>query len=315
MSEEVREVEQSRGDGRRGRGAESPFQIPLSGWKDIALRIKDQFSEDHVTLTAAGVAFFAFSALAPTLAAAVSIYGLGADPSDIGSVVDRVRAAAPAEVADLVEQQLRNVTDAQSSALGFATVVGILLAIWSASSGMAHLMEAINIAYDEDTDDRPFWKRRLLAIGLTLGFVGFVFVAVALFSSLTGVAAIFGWVAVAVGGLLGLAVLYRYAPDRDDPEWEWITPGAVVAMLGWLVVSFGFRFYVSRFGSYNETYGALGSVVVMLTWLYLSAVVVVLGAEINTEIERQTLKDTTIGPDEPLGRRGADAADTVADVS
>jgi len=295
----------------RGRNAEAPTEIPARGWKDIALRVKDQFAEDHVTLTAAGVAFFGFTAIAPLIAAAVSIYGLVTDPSDITSVVSRINSAAPQEVADLVAQQLDAVTDASTSALGLASLIAFVVALWSASSGVSHLMEAINIAYDEDTDDRPFWKRRALAISLTLGFVAFTIASTVLLQVLDGWLTALALAFIAVGGLGGLAVLYRVAPDRDDPEWRWVTPGAIFALLAWLVVSLGFRTYVTSFGSYNETYGALGSIVVVLTWLYLSAVVVIVGAEINTEIERQTHQDSTVGPEEPMGQRGADAADDV----
>lgn len=296
----------------RGRNAETPIEIPLQGWRGIALRVKDQFREDHVTLTAAGVAFFGFAALVPTLAAAVSIYGLVADPSDIASVSDRIRGAAPPAVADLVEQQLESVTGSSPNALGLAMLVSIVLALWSASSGMTHLMEATNIAYSEDTDDRPFWKRRLLAIGFIFGFVAFAITAELTLRVLSGPLVVVALALIVAGGIAVFAALYRYAPDRDDPEWKWVTPGALFAVVGWLVVSVGFRFYVARFSSYNETYGALGAILIVLIWLYLSAAVVIVGAEINSEVERQTAHDSTVGPSEPLGQRGAHAADDVA---
>jgi len=296
----------------RGRKADHPGEIPPLGWKDVALRVKDQFSEDHVTLSGAGVAFFGFFALVPLLAAAVSIYGLVADPAAITSIVEGLRAAAPGEVASLVEQQLQSVSESSSSALSIAALFSIIVALWSASSGFGHLVEAINIAYDEDTDDRPFWRRRLIAIGFTLGFLALIAAAAVLLRTFAGASAFIAWIAIGAAAVAGLAMLYRYGPDRDDAKLEWVTPGAVFAVIGWLAVSIGFRYYVKFFGSYNETYGAIGSVVVVLTWLYLTAVIVIVGAEINTELERQTLRDSTTGEPEPIGQRGANAADDLA---
>lgn len=274
----------------------------MAGWKDIALRVKDQMRSDHVTLSSAGVAFFGFTALIPMLAATVSIYGLIAAPSDLTSLVNRIRGAAPPEVADMLQQQLESITSSSSGALGVGALVGVLVALWSASSGMAHLVEAINIAYDEDVDDRSFWLRRLLALGLTLG----VLVAVAAVATVFAVAGavgggvgvvvdVAGWVLTAAIASAALAVLYRNAPDRDAPEWRWATPGAAVAIVSILISSFLFRLYVTQFGSYNETYGALGAIVVVLTWLFLVSMTVVVGAEINAEIEHQTAVDTTTG--------------------
>lgn len=274
----------------------------MAGWKDIALRVKDQMRSDHVTLSSAGVAFFGFTALIPMLAATVSIYGLIAAPSDLTSLVNRIRGAAPPEVADMLQQQLESITSSSSGALGVGAVVGVLVALWSASSGMAHLVEAINIAYDEDVDDRSFWLRRLLALGLTLGVlvavaaVATVFAAAGAVGGGVGVVLdVAGWVLTAAIASAALAVLYRNAPDRDAPEWRWATPGAAVAIVSILISSFLFRLYVTQFGSYNETYGALGAIVVVLTWLFLVSMTVVVGAEINAEIEHQTAVDTTTG--------------------
>lgn len=284
----------------RGRRADDPTEIPMAGWKDIALRVKGQMRSDHVTLSSAGVAFFGFTALIPMLAATVSIYGLIAAPSDLTSLVNRIRGGAPPEVANMLQQQLESITSSSSGALGVGAIVGVLVALWSASSGMAHLVEAINIAYDEDDDDRSFWLRRLLALGLTLG----VLVAIAAVATVFAVAGavggrvgvvvdVAGWMLAAAIASAALAVLYRNAPDRDDPDWRWATPGAVVAIVSILISSFLFRLYVTKFGSYNETYGALGAIVVVLTWLFLVSLTVVVGAEINAEIEHQTTVDTT----------------------
>lgn len=148
----------------RGRDADEPTEIPGSGWKDVALRVKDEFKADHVALSASGVAFHAFLAMIPLLVAAVSIYGLVADPSNVSKLVERLGSSVPQQLADLLEQQLKSVVESGSGALGVGALIGVAAALWSASSGMSHLMEAINIAYDEDVDDRPFWKKRGIAI-------------------------------------------------------------------------------------------------------------------------------------------------------
>ncbi len=304
----------------RGRDADNPTEIPPRGWWDVALRLKEEFGKDHVPLSAAGVAFFGFTALVPLFGAVFSIYGLVADPSNVTSLVDRIEGTAPEEVAQVIGQQLRAVVDGSNGALGAAAVVGLLLALWSASSGMGHLVEAINIAYDEDPDSRPFWKRKLLHVGFTLGAV-LVIVATA---ALTSVASVVGgggttgtalqavvWLSVGLLVAAGLAALFRYGPDRADPQWQWVSLGSIFAVVAWVAVSIGLRFYVSRFGSYNETYGSLGAIVVMLLWLYLSAMIVIVAAEINSEVEHQTTRDTTTGTPRPMGERGATKADTV----
>lgn len=308
------------GDDARGRHADSAVGIPKSGWKDIALRLKDRFGEDHVSLAAAGVAFFGFVAMVPLMAAGVSIYGLLADPDNVTSLVDRIDGSVPQEVAALIKQQLESVTESSSSALGIGVVIGIVLSLWSASSAFTNLIEAVNIAYNEDPDNRPFQVKRGLALGLTVGFLvllGAVGVILAVASSLSSGGSvgwlwqIVAWTAIAVLMSFGIAVLYRYAPDRSDARWQWVSYGAALALIGWLAVSVGFRFYASRFGSYNETYGSLAAIVIMLFWLYLSAIVIIGGAMINAEIEHQTAEDTTVDPERPMGERDAYVADTI----
>ena len=304
----------------RGRSADEPTEIPASGWKDVTLRVRDEFAADHLSLSASGVAFHAFLSLAPLLVAAVSIYGLFADPSNVTSLVDRLGPSVPDELSALIEQQLDSVVNAGSASLGIGAVVGVLAALWSASSGMSHLMEAINIAYDEDVDDRPFWKKRGIAIALTVLFIVFLAVVATILSfavaSTGAVGVLFVIVAAVVSAVLlmgVLAVIYRYGTDRDEPEWSWVSVGAAVAVVGWLIASAGFSLYVTRFGSYNETYGSLGAIVVVLLWMFITALVVLVGAEFNAELEHQTAHDTTDGSDQPIGERDAEMADTVGD--
>jgi membrane protein len=308
--------------GNRGREAEQPGQVPLRGWKDVAIRLKRQLQEDDVPLLAAGVAFFALLALVPSLVALVSIYGLIADPADVQSSVDDALRAAPTEVQELVSSQLESVVNSEPSGLRLGVVVGLALALWSASSGMKHLMGALTLAYDE-TEDRKFLRLRGLALALTLGGVVVLALAVAGMvapnalddSGAAGtvrlVLQVLRWPVLGLVAMVTLSLLYRWGPDRNAPRFRWTSPGAVLATLVWVAASIGFSIYTANFGSYNETYGALGAIVVVMLWLYITAYVIILGAELNCELERQTVVDTTSGPVQPLGERGAYAADTL----
>jgi membrane protein len=307
----------------RGRGAETPTEIPARGWKDVVTRAKAGVKADDVPLLAAGVAFYALLSLVPALVALVSVYGLVADPADIQRNTEDVLAAAPTEVRDLVSQQLSSIVEGSSSGLRIGAIIGLAIALWSASSGVKNLMTAVNRAYHEK-EGRGFLKLRATAIALTLGLI--VLGGVALFGLIVapnamstegglGVARdvlmIVRWPIAALVIVAGLAIIYRFAPDRDNPRWSWASPGAVLATVLWLAASVGFSIYTANFGKYNETYGALGAIVVVMLWLWIGALAVIIGAEVNGEVERQTAKDTTQGDHEPLGDRGAYAADTI----
>lgn len=306
----------------RGRHAEQPGQVPVRGWKDVAVRLKGQLKEDDVPLLAAGVAFFTLLALVPALVALVSVYGLVADPSDVQRLTEDALQAAPTEVQDLVTAQLDSVVNSQPSGLRVGAIVGVVVALWSASSGMQHLMGALTLAYDE-TDDRKFFRLRGAALALTIGSVlvfGLALAGMVAPNALDdsgaqgtarAVLLVVRWFVLAVIAMVALSVLYRFAPDRDAPRWRWVSPGAVLATVVAVVASIAFSIYTANFGKYNETYGALGAIVVLMLWLYLIAYAVILGAELNCELERQTVADTTRGPARSLGERGAYAADTI----
>jgi membrane protein len=306
----------------RGRSAESPTEIPAGGWVDIAKRTGAQVKQDNLSIVAAGVAFYVFLALVPALIAVISVYGLVADPVDVQRQLDSALSAVPTEAADLVRTQVTAITEQGRTSIGLALAVSVVVALLGASKGMQALVTALNIAYDED-ETRRFFRLKGLVLLLTLGMAVAAVLGVGAMVVIGNVAARLGtagelaltvlrWPLLAVVIILGLAVLYRYAPDRDAPSWRWVTPGAVVATVLWLVGSIAFSIYVGNFGSYNETYGSLGAVVVLLLWLLLTAYAIVLGAELDGEAERQTVKDSTSGPAQPLGQRRAYAADTVA---
>jgi membrane protein len=307
----------------RGRQADTPTEIPATGWKDTLARTSRQLKADQVPVLAAGVAFFALLAIAPSLVALVSIYGMVADPADVERHVSDVMGAAPEGARQLVSEQLDAAVERSGAAAGLGAAAALLVALWSASAGVKHLMGALNAVYDED-ETRGFLKLRGLALAFTVGAVLFVVVAFATVALLPGLLAdtalgdatrvainVLRFPAIAVAMMVALAVVYRFAPDRDDPRWRWASPGAVVAAVLWLVGSALFSIYTASFGSYDDTYGSLGGVVVAMLWLFLTAFVVLLGAELNVELERQTSRDTTVGPEMPIGRRGAHGADTV----
>jgi membrane protein len=312
-------------DDRRGRRAARPTEVPARGWKDVAVRVKAQMKTDDVPLLAAGVSFFALLALVPALAALVSLYGLVADPADIQRNIDDVLAAAPQEVRDLVTSQLQSIVDSSSSGLKVGAIVGLLVALWSASSGVKHLIGAVNLAYDEE-ETRGFVKLRGLSLIMTVAGIAVMALAVAglvvlphalddegTVALVRALLLVLRWPVFAVLGLVGLALIYRYAPDRDAPQWRWVSPGAVFAVVVWVIASVLFSLYTANFGQYNETYGALGAVVVVMLWLYITAYVVITGAEINAELERQTAMDTTTGRRRRMGERNAYAADTLGE--
>ena len=307
----------------RGREAGNPSEIPSPGWKDIFMRVKDEISNDNLSIIAAGVAFYGFLAIFPALAAFVSTYGLLVSPSELQSDLKTVGSILPPQTADLIQSQLARIVNSQSSQLGWGLLGSLVLALWSASKGMKAMIEAMNITYDEE-EKRGTIKLNLIAILLTLGaivavivFLGLIAVLPALLGSLglgETVRALLNyirWPLLAAAAIFAMAVLYRYGPSRDHPQWKWVSWGAVIATVLWLLGSLLFSIYVSNFGSYDKTYGSLGVVVILMMWFFLSAYSILLGSEINAEMEHQTAKDTTTGEDRPRGKRGAYVADTV----
>lgn len=305
----------------RGRHAEAPHRIPPKGWKDIALRVKDEIAADHVGLIAAGVAFYGLMALFPAITALLAIGGLMVEPSQIVDQISQLEGVVPDEVMEIIIGQATQVAGSREGGLGLAAVAGILIALYSASKGMNSLIEGMNVAYDEE-EKRGFFMKTFVTLTLTLFLITGLLMGLLATLAVPSVIALvdagpvtevlgslLAWGVLLVMTMAGLAVLYRYGPSRDKPELLWASPGAVAACVLWLAGSAGFAFYVGNFGSYNESFGALAGVVVLLMWLWISAFIVLLGAEINAEVEAQTAYDTTVGPEEPMGERGAVKAD------
>src|SRR3954471_21222218 len=308
-----------------GADADKPTEVPAKGWWQIFRRGLKEFSSDNMSLIAAGVAFYAFLALVPTLIAAMLIYGLVTDPAEVQQQVGSFSSALPQSAQDLLQQQMTSLAQSSKRGLSIGVIISLLLALWSASGATGNLINAVNTAYDEK-ETRNFIKKRGLALVLTVAAILFFAIAASLIAVFPAVANAIGlggfaragfealrWVLLLVVIAIALAVLYKVAPNRDDAKVRWVSVGAVVAVVIWIVASLGFSFYVNNFGSYGKTYGSLAGVVVLLLWLWLSVVAVLLGAEVNAEAEKQTVKDTTTGPDKPLGERDAVKADITPD--
>ncbi|MDP8987624.1 MAG: YihY/virulence factor BrkB family protein [Actinomycetota bacterium] len=276
---------------------------------------------DNVSVLAGGVAFYLMLSLFPFAIAALSVYGLAADPDDVTELVQQIQGTVPDSVVRLLEDQLSAIAESSRGSLTFGLVGSVLFALWSASKGAGALIKATNVAFDE-RETRGFLRLRALALGLTLAFLVVIVLSVALIAVVPRLLAetpfvtafsLLRWPALAVVAITGLAALYRYAPDRDEPRWQWVSLGAVLATVLWLAGSSLFSLYADNFGNFNETYGSLSAVIVLLLWLSLTAFVILLGAEINAETEHQTVRDSTEGPEQPLGERGAHPADTVGE--
>jgi membrane protein len=320
-SADVRSPEETRSE--RGREATRPGKVPISGWLDVLKRTRQGIRETNASIIAAGVAFYAFLALVPALIAVMAIYALVANPADVKEQITSFASAAPRDVQRLLSNQLSTIARDAGRGTGFAAVIAIGAALWSASSGIAALNTGLTVV-NRENETRGRVKRRLLALALTLFAVAGVLVMLALVVALPSLLDSAGfsdigstalelarWPLLAIVLLDGLAVIYRYGPQRRRPKWRWISPGAIAAMIVGVAASIGFSIYVSLLGTYNKTYGALGAIIVVLLWLYLMAFAVLFGAALNAELEHQTAQDTTAGDERPIGERGAQVADTV----
>ncbi len=308
-----------------GISADKPSEIPWSGWKQVVKRAWAEHNADNMPIIAGGVAFWGFLSIFPALIAMISIYGLVASPETVTRQIEDLSAQLPESAADLIGQQLTDIATGGGGALTFGLVASVLGALWTASGGVNNLVTAVNLAYDE-VETRNFIKLRATSLALTLGAIVFVLVSFSLVAVVpavlntlplgpfaTVVAQVARWVLLLAVFAGSLAVLYRVAPDRDSPQLRWVSLGAVVVTVAWALVSVAFSFYVDNFGSYNETYGTVAGVIVLMLWLYITCYLILLGAEINSEAEHQTAMDTTQGDAQPMGERNAVVADSLPD--
>jgi membrane protein len=323
-SEEPYEVELRRARERgRGREAIHPLQIPWRGWYDVVWRTYCEMQSDRLLSISGGVSFFVLLAIFPAITALVSAYGLLFSPSTITDNLSILNEFVPDNVLGIVREQANRIASNHSSALSLGILVGILVSLWSAMSGVKAMIDALNVIY-EQKESRSFIKLNLVALVFTLAGFAALLVAIACIVVLPLILSPIGfgnfaetltriarWPILLVLLLIGLAVLYRYGPDRRAARWQWVTVGSAVAALTWIVASFLFSWYLTSFANYNATYGSLGAAVGIMVWLWISTTVMLLGAELNAEIEHQTARDSTIGAEKPLGARGAVMADTI----
>jgi membrane protein len=310
---------------RKGHQASTPAEMPRAAWKDIAARTYKRTWDDNVGLIAAGVAFYGFFALLSLLGLIVLVYGLVADPLTVIEHMRVLTAVLPTDVAFVIGDQLMTAVKASEGTKGVAIILAFVVATYGGTNGAASVITALNIAYEEK-ETRSLFRFYLLAVSMTLGALVLALAALAGTAALTFLQHLLPKAApltVIAGKVVGYAILlfaaagiastlYRFGPSREDAQWRWITPGSSFAAIAWLLLTWLFGLYVSHFTNYRASYGSLGAVVALLTWMYLSAYAFIFGAELNSEIEHQTAKDSTTGSPKPMGHRGAWAADNVA---
>jgi membrane protein len=307
----------------RGRHAVSPAGIPARGWKDILWRTYKQLNDDRLLAVAAGVVFYGLLALFPTITALVSSYALFADAKTVNDHLAFISGFLPGGTFSIIQDQVSRVLSKGDMKLGSAFLGSLLLAIWSANGGMKAIIDALNVVYDEK-EKRGFFKLNAVSLAFTVGGVLGILLAIGLVVvtpvvlSMVGLGSVFDalirfgrWPLLGAILMLALAVLYRYAPSRRSPKWRWISVGSVVATITWMIGSGLLSFYLANFGHYDATYGSLGAAIALMTWMWMTMIVILFGAELNSEIEHQTTKDSTVGSAKPLGNRGATMADTV----
>ena len=307
----------------RGRRSSNPFQIPLAGWKDILWRTYQQINEDRLLATAAGVVFFGLLAVFPAITALVSSYGLFADASTIGANLQTMAVMLPQGSFQIVQDQIARVLAKGDTALGATFLFGLALAIWSANAGVKAVIEALNVVYGE-REKRGFFRLNLLSLAFTTGAIVALMLMVSavvamplaldhlgLAQESKAIVSLARWPLMFVILLTALGVLYRFGPSRRAARWEWLSVGTLAAALLWIAGSALLSWYLSNFGNYDATYGSLGAAIGLMMWMWMSAVIVLCGAELNAEIEHQTARDSTVGRPRPLGARGAAMADTL----
>jgi membrane protein len=307
----------------RGRKATEPTDIPPRGWKDIVLRIYANVGRDRVVALAAGVTYFSLLALFPAIGALVSLYGLFADVGTINHNLDMVAGILPGGALQVIGDEMTRVATQSDGKLGFAFASGLLLSLWSANAGIKALFDALNLVYAEK-EKRNWFKLNLVSLTFTAGAIVMALAAMGAVVVVPVVFDFFGfhdssellvkllrWPALFVLVALAVSFVYRYGPSRERAKWRWITPGSGLAAAVWLGISILFSWYAASFGSYNKTYGSLGAVMGFMVWIWLSSLVILLGAELDAEMEHQTAKDSTTGPPKPMGERGATMADTL----
>jgi membrane protein len=284
-----------------------------TGWKEILWRTYQQISEDRLLAVAAGVVFYGLLALFPAITALVSVYGLFAKASGISSHLSLMASILPGGAFDIFQDQVSRLVAKGDAKLGFSFAFGLGLALWSANAGMKALMDALNVVYDEK-EKRGFIKLNLISLTLTMAAILSLLLAmgaVVVLPLVLGYVGLGGksemllsllrWPILLAMVIVGLAVLYRFCPSRREPRWRWLSVGSVFAAVTWLASSALLSWYLANFANYDATYGSLGAAIGLMMWMWISSIVILFGAELNSEIEHQTARDSTVGGEKPLG--------------
>jgi membrane protein len=309
--------------GAEGHIAEAPSPIPVRGWKGVLLRVYQSVNEERLLLVAAGVTFYTLLAIFPGIAALISIYGLFADPATVTSHLDTIANVAPSGAIDVLRDQMARLALQGGTKLGIGFLVSLAISLWTANSGIKALFDALNIAYDEE-EKRGFFKLTGVTLLVTAGIIAFILLTLGAVVALPVVLDYvpqpgltlylvkFGrWPILFILVTLALEILYWYGPSRKEPRWRWVSWGSAVAAIVWLVASVLFSWYVANFGSYNKTYGSLGAIIGFMTWIWISIIVVLVGAKLNAEMQHQTARETIIGQPAPLGSRATNMANAI----
>ena len=306
----------------RGRLADHPREIPARGWADIFWRAWREVLHDRLTAVAGGVTFYALLAIFPAIGVFVSLYGLFADVAEAQRQMAQFAMILPRAVLEVVGDQMGRLAGREPASLSAAFGVSLLLSVWSANAGMKSLFDGLNVAYEE-TERRSWLKRTLITYSFTLAAILFVtlvaliLVAVPILLKRAGAQGLerlwlpVRWIVLFAIASGGFALLYRYGPCRSHARWTWVRAGGVLAAAIWLGGSLGFSWYVNNLAHYDATYGSLGAVIGFMMWVWFSVLAILIGAELNSEIEHQTARDSTTGPPQPMGERGAAMADSV----
>jgi membrane protein len=304
-----------------GRHAGNPLRFPWAGWKDILWRTYVRTGEDRLLATAAGVVFFGLLAIFPAVTALVSCYGLFASPSTIGANLQTLSLMLPEGSFQIVQDQIGRVLDKGNTALGVTFLFGLALAVWSANAGVKAVIDALNVVYEE-REKRGFVRLNLLSLAFTTGGIAALLLMVGAVVALPlafdhlgiepdsqTIVALARWPLLFVVLVAALSLLYRFGPSRRAARWQWLSVGAVSAAVLWIAGSALLSWYLSNFGNYSATYGSLGAAIGLMMWMWMSAIIVLCGAELNSEIEHQTALDATVGRPGPLSVRAAGMAD------
>jgi membrane protein len=305
---------------RRGRIAAHPRHIPWRGWKDILWRTYREMNQDRLTVVAGSVTYYTLLAVFPALGVFVSLYGLFADVRTVQEQLVQLSAIFPPEAVRLIGEQMLRLATGEAAGLSLAFVVSLLLSVWSANAGMKSLFDGLNIAYDE-TEKRNYVLRTAMTYGFTLALLVFLMAVSAILVAAPlvldtlrlrhDVLIAARWPLVYAIAVAAFAVVYRYGPSRQLARWRWVVAGSLAAAALWMAGSAGFSWYLNNVARLDATYGSLGAVIGFMLWIWFSVMVVLIGAELNAEIEHQTAIDSTTGPPQPMGERGAAMADTV----